>query len=189
MTPSIDTDPRVGSTLLAIARSSLREATGLSPLSWENVDWLQRNGACFVTLRCDGDLRGCIGSVRPYRPLVDDVASNTRSAALRDPRFSPVKAEELDDIEIEVSLMSPMERLVVESESALLDALRPGVDGLVMEYGGSRGTFLPAVWRELVDPGQFISKLKLKAGLAVDFWSVDITLWRYTTKSYRESNS
>lgn len=188
MNPSNDTDPQVGSTLLAIARSSLREAAGLSPSSWQKMDRLMGDGACFVTLRSAGNLRGCIGSVRPYRPLAEDVASNTRSAALLDPRFLPVKAEELDDIEIEVSLMSPMDRLAVESEDELLDVLRPGVDGLVMEYGASRGTFLPAVWREIIDPREFVTKLKIKAGLPADFWSPDIVLWRYTTTSYRESD-
>lgn len=188
MTPSTDTDERVATTLLKVARNSLREAAGLGASQSENTEWLDCRGACFVTLRSAGSLRGCIGSVRAYRPLVEDVAWNTRSAALQDPRFSPVVAEELEDIEIEVSVMSEPEQLDVRSESQLLEVLRPGVDGLILEYEGHRGTFLPAVWRELADPNEFVRRLKLKAGLSADFWSEEIRVWRYSTTSYRESD-
>ena len=174
--------------LLEVARSSLREAAGLGASWSENTDSLARKGACFVTLRSAGNLRGCIGSVRAYRSLLEDVAANTRSAALQDPRFSPVVAEELEEIEIEVSVMSETERLDVGSESELLEVLRPGVDGLILEYSGHRGTFLPAVWREIVEPHEFVRRLKLKAGLSADFWSEEIQVWRYSTTSYRESD-
>ncbi len=189
MTPSSDTEDQVATILLGVARSSLREAAGLGASLSENTDCLKHKGACFVTLRSGGLLRGCIGSIRAYRPLVEDVAANTRAAALQDPRFSPVVAEELEEIEIEVSVLSETERLEVRSEADLVETLRPGVDGAILEYSGHRGTFLPAVWRELVDPREFVRRLKLKAGLSADFWSPEIQIWRYSTTCYREADS
>lgn len=122
------------------------------------------------------------------RPLLEDLQSNTRGAAFRDPRFPPVEVAELAGLTIEVSLLSPLERVEFDSEADLLKQLRPGHDGLLLEHGFHRGTFLPAVWRELPEPGMFLRRLKVKAGLAADFWSPEIVVRRYSTRSWSEAD-
>lgn len=148
--------------------------------------WLHELGACFVTLRRSGELRGCIGTILPRRPLIEDLRSNTLAAATRDPRFPPLAKEELESITIQVSLLSPLEPMEFADEADLLHQLRPGVDGLVLDLGTNRGTFLPAVWKELPTPTAFLDHLKRKAGLAPNFWSPEIQIRRYTTESWSE---
>jgi len=178
----------IGRTLLNIARSTLEEELGGSASSWQEASWLRQPGACFVTLRRGRELRGCIGSIQADRPLVEDLQANARGAAFRDPRFPPVESAELLDLTIEVSLLSPLERLEFDSEADLLKQLRPGHDGVLLEHGYHRGTFLPAVWRELREPQVFLRRLKIKAGLAEDFWSPEIAVRRYTTQSWSEAD-
>ncbi len=144
---------------------------------------LAEPGASFVTLRVAGELRGCIGSITARRALALDVAENGRAAALRDPRFDPLGAHELARVEIELTLLTPPEPLVVGSRAELLAALIPGVDGLVLEERGRRATFLPAVWAQLPDPESFVLHLERKAGLAAGSWSAARRLFRYRTQS------
>jgi AmmeMemoRadiSam system protein A len=153
---------------------------------FESAPWLQEPGATFVTLQLSGELRGCVGSLSANKPLCEDVEANARAAAFHDPRFAPLSRREYPGIEIEVSLLSPLEKMAVESEKHLLTLLRPGVDGVVMEYGWQRGTFLPQVWEQLPDPKTFLAHLKQKAGLPVDFWAAGIQISRYTVAKYRE---
>jgi AmmeMemoRadiSam system protein A len=149
--------------------------------------WLSADGACFVTLTRQGILRGCIGSVRARRPLLEDLRSNARAAALHDPRFPPVGREELPDLHIEVSLLSEPKPLEAASEEEALAALRPGVDGVILEYGEAHhSTFLPQVWEQLRDPRDFLAHLKHKAGLSPDFWSPALRLWRYEVETFEE---
>lgn len=140
--------------------------------------------ACFVTLKRKGDLRGCIGSLAPVTSLVEDVANNAWSAAFRDPRFPALAADELEDLEIGISVLGPCQTLAFASERELLDGLRPGVDGLILQDGRHRGTFLPSVWESLPKPEDFLAHLKLKAGLPVDYWSETLEVQRYTTTSF-----
>lgn len=181
------TDDRRGETLLRIARNTLGELFDSRGEPDENEPWLLEVGACFVTLRCGNELRGCIGTIEPHRPLIEDLRGNTVAAATRDPRFPPLSNEELDCTVLQVSLLSPLESMVFESEADLVRQLRPGVDGLVLEYGRHRGTFLPAVWKELPSRQLFLNQLKRKAGLAPDFWSPEIQIRRYSTESWDES--
>lgn len=141
-------------------------------------------GAAFVTLKKDGQLRGCIGSLSAYRPLHEDIAENAFAAAFRDHRFNAVTEAELDDMEISVSVLTSPELIEFTSESDLVSQLRPGVDGLIMTEGGNRGTFLPSVWENLPEPASFLSQLKLKAGLPADYWSGTIKVERYETISW-----
>lgn len=147
------------------------------------VGALAEPGASFVTLRAAGDLRGCIGSLRARRALGVDVAENGRAAALRDPRFDPVRADELARLAIELTLLLPLEPLAVGSRSELLAALAPGVDGLVLEEHGRSATFLPAVWEQLPDPETFVLQLERKAGLVAGSWSPARRLFRYGTET------
>jgi AmmeMemoRadiSam system protein A/AmmeMemoRadiSam system protein B len=141
-------------------------------------------GACFVTLHRRGELRGCIGSLEPRRPLAQDVAHNAGAAALRDPRFPAVRPDELAGLDVEVSVLGPARRLSFTSEHDLLSQLRPGVDGVIIEeaMGERRATFLPAVWQSLPEPSEFIRQLLRKGGME----SVPITSLRvsvYATQS------
>lgn len=168
-----------GRLLLKLARESVTEALGMGSASHYEEPWLRDPGACFVTLRRQGDLRGCVGSVRAYRPLFEDVWSNARASAFRDTRFPPVEAWEMPEISIEVSLLSAPEPLACAREEDALRLLRPGVDGVIFEYEEHRSTFLPQVWEQLPDPRDFLDNLKLKAGLRRGFWSPEVRLQRY----------
>lgn len=139
--------------------------------------------ATFVTLHARGELRGCIGTLDASRTLVEDVAWNAHAAAFEDPRFAPVTRQELSLVEIHVSVLSPPEPISVGSEPELIARLRRDIDGLVLEEGRRRGTFLPSVWEELPDPADFLRHLKRKAGLPADYWSATLRISRYTVES------
>jgi AmmeMemoRadiSam system protein A len=182
------TDDCRGETFLRIARETLLELFEVPGERHEAEPWLQKKGACFVTLRKGPELRGCIGTILPHRSLIEDLRANTLAAATRDPRFPPLARQELDHTVIHVSLLSPLQSMEFDSEADLLRQLRPEIDGLVLEYGHQRGTFLPAVWRNLPEPRDFLAQLKRKSGLAPDFWSPEIRIRRYTTESWRETS-
>jgi AmmeMemoRadiSam system protein A len=186
-------DESRGRALLRLARSAIETAlSGAShpdrspeaPLDPE----LERWGASFVTLHRRGELRGCIGALRPRRPLAEDVAANARASAFEDPRFPPVEAAELASLTIEVSVLSPLEPLAVADEQELLSVVQPGRDGLVVEAGPLRATFLPQVWESLPEPAEFVRRLKMKAGLGPDARPPGMRWWRFTVESYEEGD-
>mgnify|MGYP001811808058 FL=1 len=142
--------------------------------------------ATFTTLRRNGELRGCCGTLEASRPICADVAHSAFQAAFRDPRFGPVVHGELEDIRLEVAVLSPLEPVAVASEADLLGQLQPGTDGLVILAGGRRATFLPKVWESLPDPGEFLAALRVKCGLQGDYWSEELQFERYRTVSYAE---
>lgn len=145
---------------------------------------LKAPGAAFVTLHRVGALRGCIGHLEAIQPLVLDVADNAFAAAFRDPRFPPLEPWELEGLEVDISVLTPPEALKFQDEPDLLRQLRPGLDGLILEDRGHRGTFLPAVWEGLPEPGRFLAELKRKAGLAATYWSPTIKVSRYRTETF-----
>lgn len=177
----------VGGTLLPIARAAISEALGQSMVAAEDAAWLKDLGACFVTLTQGGQLRGCIGTLQAHRPLLMDVKSNAVNAAMRDPRFVPLGVAELAVTDIEVSVLSPIQAMRFDSEVHALAQLRPGVDGVVLEYDQYRSTFLPQVWEQLPTRDQFMAHLKHKAGLPADFWAEGMRLSRYTVSKWKES--
>jgi AmmeMemoRadiSam system protein A len=170
-------------TLVSIARDAIAHRERPAPRPWPQA-WLQGPGASFVTLRLDGDLRGCIGTIQAHRPLGDDVASNAFSAAYRDPRFPPVAEEERERLGVEVSVLTPRVPMAVGSEAEALAAMRPGVDGIYLEFNALSATFLPQVWENLPDPLDFLSELRRKAGLPARFWDEGVHLSRYTVVKY-----
>lgn len=180
------TSDHQGLILLAIARESLAAALSLGREISRDEPWLHEPGATFVTLRRLGELRGCVGSIRPYRPLLDDVRSNARAAAFSDTRFRPVYRNEYPELSVEVSLLSPCEPCDFKNQDEALARLQPGVDGIVFEFQGRRSTFLPQVWEQLPEPWDFLAHLKRKAGLLPDFWHADVRLWRYTVMKWTE---
>lgn len=176
--------------LLNLARQSI--AYGLSrgqprPVGASEFDGpLARPGASFVTLSKDGALRGCIGSLEAQRPLAQDVAIAAFNAAFKDIRFPRLDETELEQISIEVSVLSPMSVVDVRDEAELLLQLEPLVDGLLLEEGPKRATFLPKVWEQIPDPAGFVAALKRKAGLPSDYWSATLRLSRYRTLAFAE---
>ncbi|MCC7146948.1 MAG: AmmeMemoRadiSam system protein A [Phycisphaeraceae bacterium] len=176
-----------GELLLRLARDSvaygLEEGEPLPVDPTEFPEALRQVRATFVTLHLDGDLRGCIGVLQAARPLVVDVAQNAFAAAFQDPRFPPVTRPEAQKLTYHVSILSPPTPLTFTDQQGLLRQIRPGVDGLILEDGRYRGTFLPAVWESLPQPDQFLMHLKMKAGLPPDYWSPTLRVQRYTCQS------
>jgi MEMO1 family protein len=175
-----------GDILLSLARATIARQLGLALTAREDAPFLQEHGASFVTLKRQGQLRGCIGSLEARRALRDDVKHNARSAAFLDPRFRPVSLREFDEIKVEVSLLSVATPMAFRDESDLLEQLRPEIDGLILEHGSHRGTFLPQVWESLPTPHEFFTHLKNKAGLPMDFWADDVRVARYTVDKWAE---
>jgi AmmeMemoRadiSam system protein A len=178
---------RFGEVLKDVARRSIAQGhrTG-RPLAVDPEAFppgLRATRASFVTLRQGGQLRGCIGTLEGDAPLVAGVAENAFKAAFKDPRFPPLGEGDLSEIEIHISVLSPLERMEVRSESDLYAQLRPGVDGVVLRQGVQQGTFLPSVWEDLPDAVQFVRQLKRKAGFPTDYWSDDLEVSRYTAES------
>jgi len=159
-----------GETLLDIARGAIGHKLGLrdAPPRTDLAPWLARPGASFVTLHLEGRLRGCIGSLTPVRALGEDVAANAVAAALRDPRFSPLPAQEWKRCALEVSVLSAPKPLQFADEAELLAQLRPGEDGVILQYEERRATFLPQVWEGLPEKRTFLAELMRKAGIAAD---------------------
>ncbi len=175
-----------GPILLPIARAAIAGALSVPQTADESAPWLAQHGACFVTLTQGGELRGCIGTLEAHRPLLADVKSNAVAAALRDPRFLPLEADELGRIRVEVSLLSAPEAMAFSDEADALAQLLPEVDGVIFQYGPYRSTFLPQVWEQLPAPRDFLARLKQKAGLPAHFWAEGIKLSRYTVEKWKE---
>ncbi len=141
---------------------------------------LQNFSASFTTLKCDGRLRGCRGTTEAKLPLVYAVSHSAYVSAFHDTRFPPLQSSELDQLKVCISILSPMEDLSFTSEENLIEQIRPGIDGLSLNYNGHKGTLLPSVWEAISDKHQFLSIIKQKAGLPEDFWSNEIQISRYT---------
>lgn len=156
-------------------------------LEYRNAeDWLDHPGATFVTLTKHGVLRGCIGSLEAHRSLRDDVAANAVNAAVHDPRFPALTVPELGETHIEVSVLSAPEPLPFANHADAVARLRPRVDGVILQYGNHRGTFLPQVWEQLPHAADFLAHLVRKAGLPAGWWDDSATLSRYTVTAYEE---
>lgn len=181
---AVDADA-AGAVLLGIARDAIARRLGAAALSPPDTPWLARPGASFVTLTSEGMLRGCIGSLEAQRPLAADVAANAEAAAFRDPRFPALDAAEWPRCEIEVSLLTTPKPIAFADEDELLESLRPGLDGLIIEHAGRRGTFLPQVWESLPDKRVFVGELKRKAGIPAETRITRCRLLRYRASKWR----
>ncbi len=181
-----DTDSR-GPVLLSLARAAIGDIFGLGLAVDAGHEFLLEDIATFVTLTRNGRLRGCIGSLEARRSLLEDVKANAKAAAFLDPRFEPLTQTEFLTTRIEVSVLAPPESLEFTNQAEALAQIRSGVDGLIVEHGGKRGTFLPQVWESIPDPAEFLRQLKLKAGLGPTFWADDLRLLRYTVVKFSEA--
>ena len=184
-----------GRLLLRLARKTLQKKLGAAPMETDKYlndetaadPDLQRRLGVFVTLNKAGALRGCIGSLTGSSPLLDGVRSNALNAAFNDPRFPPLTKKELDQIHIEISVLTEPEPLNYTDSSDLLRRLRPHVDGVILRWSGASATYLPQVWDQLSDPGAFLTSLCLKAGLPGDTWRHKaVTIETYQVQAFEE---
>lgn len=150
---------------------------------------LNELGACFVTLHLNGKLRGCVGSVVAHRKLIDDISSNAVSAAFYDPRFSPLRLDELVNLELEVSVLSPPETLDYTDFDDLMSKVRPKIDGLIFAFKNYHGTFLPQVWEQLPDTREFLEHLAYKAGANPSIYENHPSIYRYQVEAIMEKFS
>jgi AmmeMemoRadiSam system protein A len=166
-------------------RATIAAALGASKPARPSYD---ESAATFVTLYRGEVLHGCMGSLEPRRPLADDVAHNAMAAAFIDPRATELALADVATLTISVTLLGALEpiELPSRSEESAIAALRPFVDGVVLTFGGRRGTFLPQVWESLPRPREFLAHLKEKAGLPADFWHESVRLARYEVQKFEE---
>lgn len=177
--------------LLKIARQALENAVQKLALPELGLDELPSavvtQGASFVTLTIDGRLRGCIGTLDAYQPLARDVQEHAVAAGLHDFRFTPVKPAELPLIKIEVSVLSPREPLSYRDPQDLTAKLRPHIDGVLLQDGRNKATFLPQVWEQLPDAEDFLSHLCVKMGAAGDLWrKKPLDVFVYQVQEFQE---
>ena len=178
--------PELGPVLLQLARGAIAGELGQPAPAAADLAELHVPGATFVTLTQHGDLRGCIGSLQAWRPLIEDVQDNARNAAFRDPRFAPLEADELPVTRVEVSLLTTPQAMQFTNEADALAQLRPNEDGVIFSAAGHRSTFLPQVWGQLPTPAGFMARLKQKAGLPANYWGPDVRLERYEVRKWKE---
>lgn len=179
------------SELLSIARDSIEKAVRRQPLSKLQLENLSQNlqeiGASFVTLKIDGNLRGCIGTLEAYQPLAMDVQEHAVAAALQDPRFPGVKPAELENIDIEISVLSPKQPLQYSNPEELIRKIRPKIDGVVLQDGFLKATFLPQVWDQLEEPEAFLSHLCAKMGASNSLWKKKpLQVYTYQVQEFHE---
>jgi AmmeMemoRadiSam system protein A len=177
-----------GDVLLPAARAAIAQTLGVATSRPGTPPaWALEPGASFVSLTKNGKLRGCTGSLVARRPLLEDVQANAVNTAMHDLRFTPMTPDELSVVVIEVSVLSAPRPLPVSSLAEAYAALRPGVDGVIVETGAwHRATFLPKMWQEMPDPAVFLEHLWFKAGIAPGVWHEGTTLRTYTTRVWHE---
>ena len=143
-------------------------------------------GACFVTIKKNGELRGCIGSIVAHRPLIFDLVNHAQNAAFKDPRFNPLDKSELKDIKIDISLLSEPVQIQFNDEQDLLDKIVPFKDGIIIRDGQYQAVYLPSVWEEIPDKINFMQSLKMKAGLPPEYFSKTFEAFRFYTDYIEE---
>ena len=178
--------------LVRLAREVVRQSTNnpgaAMPVKFRGAvpRVLRAQRATFVSLKTKESLRGFHGSLVPQRSLLDDVVENARKAALDHPRLPPLSPDELEQVNVHISILSTPRRIHAASESELAAALRPDVDGLILREAGKQALFLPSVWEEIHDPLSFVRALKHRCGLPADYWSPTLEAFRFVTESFGE---
>ena len=185
-------NPEEQDILLKIARSAIIKAVNGQALEEINLEKcspiLREDGASFVTLTMKERLRGCIGAIEAYQPLILDVQEHAVAAALEDYRFPSVRMSEIQNIQIEISRLSPLQTLEYSNPNDLIEKIRVDVDGVLIKYNGRRATFLPQVWEKVTDKDQFLSQLCLKMGSRADLWrNQKIQVFTYQVEHFKEA--
>lgn len=175
--------------LKELARNTIASELGLESEKFTEDDfseplYLQERGV-FVTLEINGQLRGCIGNIEPVYPLWEAVKNNAREAAFGDPRFSPLTQDEFEDVDIEISVLTVPKKLEYDSPEDLLSKLRPGEDGVVLQMGMYKSTYLPQVWDDIKEKDYFLSSLAMKGGLDPEAWKdKDCEIFTYEVEKF-----
>ena len=177
--------------LLKIARQAIEKVALRAPipdLIFEDfTPRLKEPGVSFVTLTIDGNLRGCIGALEPHSPLAKDVQEHAIAAAVQDFRFPRVEPSELPFIHIEISILTPSKPLIYETPEELLLNIRPHIDGVILQDGVKKSTFLPQVWKNLHHPEEFLSHLCMKMGAPRDLWrNKPLKVYTYQVQEFGE---
>lgn len=176
--------------LISTARSSIQHGLQSGEPEAVNIEnyasELQAVRATFVTLKIAQSLRGCIGTTEAKYPLIESVSKYAYAAAFNDPRFNPLSQDEFDRIRLSISILTPAESIDFNSESDLINQLVPDIDGLIIQSGHRRATFLPAVWESLPDAESFLSHLKTKARIPSHESLTEA--WRYKAIEIHEDN-
>lgn len=178
-------------TLLRLARQAMELGVlgkELPPLDLKKLTQrLRQPGASFVTLTIDGNLRGCVGALEATQPLAEDVRIHAIAAALQDYRFPAVTPEEVPLIKIEVSCLTPLQKLEYTNPKELISRLRPGIDGVVLSDGIRRATFLPQVWKKVPEAEIFLNMLCEKMGAYPDLWRRKLLdVYTYQVEEFHE---
>lgn len=179
--------------LLETARNAIRRELDKEeklPLMMDEYSpKLRENGACFITIKKNGVLRGCVGSIEAVQPLIQDVRERAVAAAFQDYRFPPLTLPEFDEIRIEISRLTPPRKLNYQDPEDLVNKLRPRIDGVILRYQTRRGTFLPQVWEQLPSPELFLNRLCLKMGLDQSVWrSAKLQVETYQVEKFQEED-
>lgn len=176
----------LGTELIKLARGAIEAALGGPAVKRPALARLDEPGACFVSLKQGEALRGCIGNLRESPTLYAAVVHNAEAAAFRDPRFSPLRRDELARTRIEISLMSPLAEIPARTRAELCAHLRAGVDGLVLTAGVRSAVFIPAMWEQLPDMDEFIDHLLLKGRFPREGWPAGMRAERFTAEHFVE---
>ncbi len=143
-------------------------------------------GACFVTLKKNDNLRGCIGSIIAHQPLINDIVKHSLDSAYNDPRFNPVEEKEIKDLTIDISLLSEPKQMFFLNEEDLLNKIVPFKDGIIIKDGNYQAVYLPSVWEEIPDKNLFLKSLKVKAGMKPEHFSKTFEAYKFETEYIEE---
>ena len=170
--------------ILKIAKDAIKEAVLNKQIIdkealIQNYPWLKAKGAVFVTINEFNSLRGCIGSIIAHQSLIDDIIQNAKSAALNDPRFKPVSKEELDNLEVEVSILTEPKPLPYDNIDDLRSKIKPGIHGVILQYNEYQATYLPSVWEQISSFDEFFGSLCMKAGMSPNCLTLHPNIYVY----------
>ena len=167
--------------LLNLCRNVILSKFNRTTLYTGHAPVFNQLGACFVTLKKNNNLRGCIGSIIAHQPLINDIVEHSKDAAFRDPRFNPVEQNEVDSLTIDISILSEPEPMKFKDEQNLLEQIVPFRDGIIIKDKNRQAVYLPSVWEDLPDKVMFLNSLKMKAGLPPEHFSDTFEAYRFST--------
>ncbi len=182
-----------GEFLLKFARTVISRKLNINTELDKKLDTKTKNNnlyekrGTFVTLHKDGNLRGCIGTLEPNESIIDGIKDNAINAAFKDPRFSPVKKNEINNIDLEISILTIPEKLDYFDTDDLLAKLKPFIHGVIIQNKHNKATFLPQVWDQLPDKKEFLSHICTKAGLPSNEWQKgELEVMTYQVQYFKE---
>ncbi len=167
--------------LLKLCRNIILSKFNKGTLYTAHAQVFNQLGACFVTLKKNNNLRGCIGSIIAHQSLINDIVQHSKDAAFHDPRFNPVEENEVDSLTIDISILSEPEQMRFKDEQDLIEQIVPFRDGIIIKDKFYQAVYLPSVWEDLPDKVMFLNSLKMKAGLPPEYFSKTFEAYRFST--------